>query len=155
MLYLYEYELFFTDSAMMPSKKYSWSFGMSQYMEPFSVEASAGDKMASYMSFIVCLCLRLVSPSRFTVSTYAIPEGSDDFKRIMSAGNLSFLFTLITWPTLRFSHLSSRKPCVLGSILYTFYSFSMLSSNLLFMSSTRSLIIETSTTGTRPVRVVG
>ena len=52
------------------------------------VDASPGERIASYMSIMALLCFKLVSPSRLMVSTYAIPEGSELFKRIRSAGNL-------------------------------------------------------------------
>jgi hypothetical protein len=57
-------------------------------MCPLIEEASAGDKMASYMSLIATLFLRYVSPSKFIVSTYAIPFVFELLRSIRSAGNL-------------------------------------------------------------------
>lgn len=102
------------------------------------------------------LCLQLVSPSMQNVSTQATPLEFELFRRIISAGNLSPLLILTTWPTLMFFHFSLvRLPLCFQVTLWTTCSFYILSDTALALSSRQSLIMEMKITGRRPNNIVG
>ena len=100
-----------TNPRHLPSNLYSWLFGDSHSMDaPVSDRSSvAADGSLETPDFTpgtahALLALRLVSPSRFAVSTYPTPDGSDDCTHTTSAGSSWLLRTSARSPTRRSFH---------------------------------------------------
>ncbi len=111
--------------------------------------------MIEWISLRQDLCLRLVSPSKFLVSTQARPLELLDLSKMRSAGKYQSELTCTTQPTHRLYQMSYQKFLFFLFSLRIFLQFSILSDLCLFRSSKISLIADTVMTNIRGKRIVG
>jgi len=79
-----------------PSHLSKYSFGESHVMTPYIDYNFGSSRLLNSLGAV--FSFKLVSPSRFMVSTKTIPDGLSALSNTISHGNSSSLTILISWP---------------------------------------------------------
>jgi hypothetical protein len=129
----------------LPSNLYKNSFGASQSTSaPLKFLKHSCSVFASLITFLSAyLCFKFVSPSRFFVSTKQTPFLRDELRIYISQGKNSSSITLTIYPTLISSALLRTNYSAPTGNIKVYLLFSSASDLWRFLSSKKSLSIET------------